>query len=123
MPTADEQGAPNVIDRVREQEAASPQGGRTVTTSTVAHIEAVPLSSYSPADLRDDDDNSSSSEAADIELWMTARRLTPERPDEERYVFRPHPNVVEELFEAEEAADREERRGQMARLGRSFSES
>jgi len=84
MPTADQRGAPNVIDRVREQEAASPQGERTVTTSTVPHIEAVPLSPYPPADLRDDDDNSSSSEAADIELWMTAGRLTPERPDEER---------------------------------------
>jgi len=39
----------------------------------------------------------------------------------ERYDF--HLNVVEELFEAEETAEREERRGQLARLGRAFEES
>jgi len=63
----------------------------TVTTWTVTVAETTPLSPCRPADLRDEADDDSS-EAGDIELWMSARRLQPERPDEER-----RPNVVEEL--------------------------
>jgi len=98
----------------REREVAS----TAVTTSTVTAAEAKPLSPYRQADLRDEDDDDSS-EAGDIEQWMSARRLQPERPDEERYEFRP--NVVEELYAAEEEA-REQRRLQLSRFGRAFSE-
>jgi hypothetical protein len=87
---------------------------RPEATSAVSH--------YRPAGLSDCEDEEDG-EAEEMERWLGATRLAPERPDVERYAF--NPTVLDELFEEAHGAgvDVDEANEQrLYRMERAFSQ-